>query len=310
LSEQELYRIGTVAKLTGVTVECLRAWERRYGLQPAERSGKTRYYSPDQLDQLAKIKRLIDQGHPISTVVTLSHEQLDARLTTNPARRATARVPQVGLIGAKVLILEQDGGDSEQIEVAGRWIDVDDFTDSRPAERNSLDALVVQLPSLALEPLLRAQRAAPDCRLITLYQYASDEAIAEAQSRGANTLEWPLTWTQLERACASPAGPLRQAGKTAPRRFTDRELVDIVARARAVGDDLPRHLVGLISDLNAFVDYNTQRVTEAPEAAERHDRVREEVSYQRSQLERLLAEVNTLTPDDASDADLGALLER
>lgn len=294
MSEQDLYRIGTVSKLTGITVECLRAWERRYGLQPAERAGKTRYYSRDQLDQLGKVKRLIEQGHPISTVVTLSHEQLDARLTTNPARRATARVPQIGLVGANLLILEQDGGDSDQIEVTGRWIDVDDFTDSRPAERNALDALVVQLPSLNLDQLLRAQRAAPDCRLITLYQYASTQAVDEAQSRGATTLEWPLTWSELERACATPGGASRQAGKTAPRRFTDRELVDIVARARAINDDLPRHLVGLISDLNAFADFNTQRVTEAPDAAERHDRVREEVSYVRAQLERLLAEVNVL----------------
>ena len=309
MSEQELYRIGTVAKLTGITAECLRAWERRYGLLPAERSGKTRYYSRDQVDQLGKVKRLIEQGHPISTLVTLSHEQLDARLTTNPARRATARVPQVGLIGAKLLILEQDGGDSDQIEVAGRWIDVDEFADSRPAERNSLDSLVVQLPSLNLEPLVRAQRAAPDCRLIALYQYASDEAVAEAQDRGATTLEWPLTWAALERACASPAGAPRQAGKTAPRRFTDRELVDIVARARTVNDDLPRHLVNLISDLNAFADFNTQRVTEAPYAAERHDRVREEVSYLRAQLERLLAEVNVVAPDNAQ-ADLSDILER
>ncbi|MEM6709905.1 MAG: MerR family transcriptional regulator [Pseudomonadota bacterium] len=30
----ELYRIGAVAQLTGIAVERLRAWERRYGLAP------------------------------------------------------------------------------------------------------------------------------------------------------------------------------------------------------------------------------------------------------------------------------------
>jgi len=57
-SEEDLYRIGTVAQLTQISVERLRAWERRYGLVPAHRAGKTRFYSASQLSRLAKIKRL------------------------------------------------------------------------------------------------------------------------------------------------------------------------------------------------------------------------------------------------------------
>ena len=58
MSETELYRIGTVAKLTGISVECLRAWERRHGLEPAERDGRTRYYSRSQLKRLEKIREI------------------------------------------------------------------------------------------------------------------------------------------------------------------------------------------------------------------------------------------------------------
>ena len=50
--EQDLYRIGSVAALTGIAVERLRAWERRYGFAPAQRDGKVRFYSNGQLEKL------------------------------------------------------------------------------------------------------------------------------------------------------------------------------------------------------------------------------------------------------------------
>ncbi|NJN52146.1 MAG: MerR family transcriptional regulator [Gammaproteobacteria bacterium] len=82
----DLYRIGTVAKLTGVSVECLRAWERRHGIAPAERSGRTRFYSHAQLERLRKIKALIDAGHPISSLAELSNAQLNAPHDTGARR--------------------------------------------------------------------------------------------------------------------------------------------------------------------------------------------------------------------------------
>jgi hypothetical protein len=60
--DDDLYRIGTVAGLTGVSVERLRAWDRRYGLAPAHRAGKTRFYNRAQLERLKRIKQLIDEG--------------------------------------------------------------------------------------------------------------------------------------------------------------------------------------------------------------------------------------------------------
>ena len=50
----DFYRIGSVAALTGIAVERLRAWERRHGFSPAHKSGRTRFYSADQLEKLKK----------------------------------------------------------------------------------------------------------------------------------------------------------------------------------------------------------------------------------------------------------------
>jgi hypothetical protein len=125
--------------------------------------------------------------------------------------------------------------------------------------------------------------------VLAVYQFASPSALTQAaQQYGATTLAWPLTWTELMRACATPAAAGIRVGKTAPRRFSEHELVDIVTRARSRGLDAPGHLVRLISDLNAFAEYATQRLTET-DTPDDYERLREEVSHARAQIERALA---------------------
>jgi hypothetical protein len=124
--------------------------------------------------------------------------------------------------------------------------------------------------------------------VLAIYQFASRESLAQTSQHGATPLAWPLTWNDLMRACAMPAGQTTPAGRAAPRRYTDHELVEIVGRARQRGFDVPRHLVALISDLNAFTDYATQCLTESSDP-ELYDRLREDSSYARAQLERALA---------------------
>src|SRR4030095_11084342 len=159
----------------------------------------------------------------------------------------------------------------------------------RPAERAALDVAVIQVPTLNAEVLERARRAAPDCRLIAVYQFATPAALGEAQALGIRALAWPLTWDELMHACATPAGMPARAGRAAPRRFSDRELVALAAQARERSDDTPRHLVGLITQLNAFADYATECSLTQPDLADVHDQIREDTSYARAQLERALA---------------------
>ena len=49
------------------------------------KSGRTRFYSADQLEKLKKIKHLIDRGQTVSSVINLSESQLHQRLTDQNA---------------------------------------------------------------------------------------------------------------------------------------------------------------------------------------------------------------------------------
>jgi DNA-binding transcriptional MerR regulator len=56
-------RIGELSRRTGVSVELLRAWEKRYGLlEPARSGGGFRLYSDGDLDRVRSMQRHLDEG--------------------------------------------------------------------------------------------------------------------------------------------------------------------------------------------------------------------------------------------------------
>ena len=283
--EEDLYRIGTVASLTGVAVERLRAWDRRYGLAPAHRVGKTRFYNREQLDRLKRIKQLIDQGQPISSLVDLSAEQLACRLTTT--HEIAAFSPRIGLIGPNLLLLEHQSDTA--VEIVARWANMNAFA-SRSAEPVGLDVVAVQLPVLGMQAIEQIEEIYPEARIVALYQFATEKHLTRVLEQGVTALQWPLGWPEVEQACLSGTGRPLRAARSAPRRFTDEQLIAIAASAtdpsRSVG-----HLVELITRLNAFADYSLawQGADEAPAGtAALHERVHVDVTQGRLQVEHAL----------------------
>ena len=56
-------RIGELARRTGVSVELLRAWEKRYGLlRPSRTEGGYRLYSGDDEERVQLMQRGLEAG--------------------------------------------------------------------------------------------------------------------------------------------------------------------------------------------------------------------------------------------------------
>jgi MerR family transcriptional regulator, light-induced transcriptional regulator len=282
-TDDDLYRIGTIANLTGIAVERLRAWERRYGLEPAFKSGKTRFYSRDQLDRLQLIKRLIDQGHPISTLVELGDEQLRERLSTHQQTRQ--RPASTGLIGPNLLVLEQQQTQSVRLDVRARWANLDAFLEDQTGTE-PLEAIVVQLPVLWTATIEKIGRFQPHARIVALYQFATPKHLVAVQELGIPTLQWPTTWQEIEHACATSAGTPLRAARAAVRRFSDDQLIAIAASS-ADPTGCPAHLVELISSLNAFAEFSLACADEATDRA-LYERVHTDTTQARAQLELAL----------------------
>jgi DNA-binding transcriptional MerR regulator len=92
--EKSVYNIGAVARLTGIPIATLHAWERRYGFPQAARSpGGHRLYSENDIILLRTVKGQIEQGlsarHAVATV-----QQMAAAERRSPGHAYTP--PQTG----------------------------------------------------------------------------------------------------------------------------------------------------------------------------------------------------------------------
>ena len=264
----ELYKIGTVAKLTGIAVERLRAWERRYGLTPASREGKTRYFSGAQVERLTRIKRLIDQGHPVSTLINLDDTALNERLqqitidarASHSSASAAGEHPQdstrIGLIGTQLLMLEQTLTQPPRVDVVSRWVNLSVALPELSKADLPPEVAVVLLGSVTPESLDDLCDLPAKTKPLVVYHYATEEGLASADERDWQLLRWPTTWLEIEQAAVKQAKSPLRAQKTVARRFSDEQLLSIASTGPGLGCACPADLVNLISALNAFSDHS------------------------------------------------------
>ena len=81
-SEEPIYNIGVVARMTGIPVATLRVWERRYGFPDAGRTaGGHRLYSENEVSRLRWVKSTIDEGMQTSQAIkALRKHERDGRI--------------------------------------------------------------------------------------------------------------------------------------------------------------------------------------------------------------------------------------
>jgi MerR family transcriptional regulator, light-induced transcriptional regulator len=85
----ELYPIRAVVQMTGLSIDTLRAWERRHQAVVPDRSGDGRQYASAQVERLLLLKELVAQGHRIGAIAALPVRQLRA-LRVQPQLRPIA----------------------------------------------------------------------------------------------------------------------------------------------------------------------------------------------------------------------------
>ncbi len=72
------YRIGTVSRLTGLSADVVRVWERRYGaITPLRSDGGSRLYSDADIARLRRLRQAVELGHAIGQVARLPENELD-----------------------------------------------------------------------------------------------------------------------------------------------------------------------------------------------------------------------------------------
>ena len=76
-----MFTIKAVSQATGVSIETLRAWERRYRVVvPRRDPNGRRSYDPRDVIRLRKLREATERGHPISKLARVSDEELSGLL--------------------------------------------------------------------------------------------------------------------------------------------------------------------------------------------------------------------------------------
>ncbi|GAB2881723.1 hypothetical protein GCM10027277_58460 [Pseudoduganella ginsengisoli] len=262
------YRSGAAARLAGLPVETLRVWERRYGLSDTERSSRgQRLYSEEQVKRLGLLKQLVDQGHPIGQLATLSLEQLRALAGAGSADGAAAPAGPMRLAVAGIGLARRIAASNQQsrLEVVASWSRLDEAVAT--AGPVAADLLVVELSELheaAIAAIAAARDATGSAAVMVLYRFSASATIRALRAQGWLVARVPAEIGELVSLCRSAlAGgdlpPPRAEPEAAPApRFDEHALATISNAGNSLACECPRHLADLLLMVGSFERYSAQ----------------------------------------------------
>lgn len=101
------HRIHRVAKLTGLSKDVIRVWERRYGLVvPSRSSNRYREYSDEEVALLRFLKAQMEQGATIGALAEEGRESLVARMHVTAPVSAEEQKPHERLLDDLIKLLD------------------------------------------------------------------------------------------------------------------------------------------------------------------------------------------------------------
>jgi MerR family transcriptional regulator, light-induced transcriptional regulator len=283
------YNIGAVSRLSGVSREKIRIWERRYGaVTPHRDDTNHRLYRRQDIERLSLIRRLVDRGHGVSSVATLSIRDLEARLQVAAGEAAMAppqRALAVTAEGDGICRLLQELGvttvsRAADAAAAAAWL-----------ETNHAELLIAEVPTLLshdLPTLIRLRRRAPSARMLIVYRFASRVLLDQIRALGIRPIKAPLQTGDLHWAEQSAPPTDAPPADHRVRRYDPEQLLRAAGMDDNVKCECPRHLVDLIRDLCAFEDYSLGCEVESAGDAALHREVYDVVARARALVEDAL----------------------
>jgi DNA-binding transcriptional MerR regulator len=309
------YRIGAVSRLTGISAEALRMWERRYGVvTPSRSGGRNRLYTREDIGRLALLKRLVDAGDAIGSIAHLTLAQLQERLQIHKAQGSVAADeqsqdrprPRVIVLGDALPALIAQGDTELQgidiVAVCRQRAQLDaEFDTLRP------DILVLEYPTVHQETVsdVRALIARFGAsRALVVYGFGAQGVVRQLDTSQITPLRAPVNLPELRQALLTGnhptaedrGGPMAQfdaatALPIPPRRYPSESLTRIAMASTTVQCECPHHLVELIRSLTAFEAYSAECRNTSSKDAALHGFLETTTAQARSLMESALAHV-------------------
>ena len=300
------YRIGKVSKLTGISADTLRIWERRYAaVVPVRTEAGGRLYSADDIARLKLIKNLVDGGDSIGNVATLSIEQLQAR--SDETQRATSQILKhtpirMVVIGESLSTIMKSAENSLQdIDLVACYANINVLLAADKPDQ--ADILVIEQPTLQAETSIQIvdwlDRVNASHALL-VYRFANQQALDKLARSKSSTLKAPASPQTIREHClglvtrqSTPDshGDSEKSDFSEPapaRRYDDQALARIASISPVIKCECPHHLAELITSLNAFEKYSSECESRNSKDAELHAYLSRTASHARHMIENAL----------------------
>ena len=268
-----LYGIGTVARLTGLKTDNLRAWERRYGLGASHKSSTgRRQYTQSDLEHLQLIAALVNDGARIGEIANSERKTLEMLLRQRGIRGREAlskSKPRAVFVGAALCKwLDSHQGCISGVDALLARMDIAAMEESAFAALKGSDVMILECASLSRASVTRIKSLHDDAlakRIIVVYQFGNAQWLEDLQAAGIATMAFPPDAGKLAFAIArniaenevsageSNFGELMTAK---PRQFGAVELAAAASLESTLNCECPKHIAQLITALIAFEEYS------------------------------------------------------
>ena len=310
---EDHYGIGAVARLTGLTDHTIRVWERRYQAVVAQRAANgRRVYSAADVEKLALLKRLTDEGLAIGQIAGSTTAELRERArdmgqmgsTTTPAHISVAVLGdflpgQLGGFARRLAPVDvgvaNTSWDRVVTDVSGQTVDVM-IMESPVLDTDTTARLIDLMAKAGAERGVLVYRfgrdrdveAAGDARVVALRAPASIEDIRAAVIRAYTPAE---SLAPADDEAATKVGNFESAGPIAPRRFNQQQLATLAQTSTAIDCECPHHLAQLVNDLSAFEIYSANCANRDEDDAALHAYLHHTTAEARALIELALEKV-------------------
>lgn len=312
------YKIGAVAKVTGIGSETLRAWERRYqAVLPKRSEAGDRIYSREDLNKLFLLKNLVDAGNAIGTIAHLSIPELKQKWHNRTALIAQKQVGQFGtdfdpgqtcrvlLLGEEFPLRIMDGlADFRELEVVAHVSSIKQWILNH--QDASAQVVIIERPTINDETralVRQLLRETSVWHVIVLYGFGSQQDVNSLQGSQVSAIRSSIDVYELARLCIDRAGgdaksvsavssaTVYDEESIPARRYSNKQLDELSRHSSLLQCECPQHLSDLIKSLVAFEIYSAECENKNSDDAKVHAFLHATTAQSRAILEDALAHV-------------------
>lgn len=308
------YKIGAIARLTGLSTHTLRKWEDRYAVvAPLRSEGGDRVYTRNDLRRLALIKDLIDAGQSIGKVAKLSTGDLEracdnlhgplAGRAASPVTEGRIRVAAAGDALPGLLAHQTPRFERLDFVAIGRNLDQLAATLAQLKPVDGVDVLLLECPSLQAAHrriVHEAMKQVGARAAVVLYSFGARRVVSSVRGRNVALLRAPVESEELQRTMlglmvdvSAPRTSIARDlligdANPPPARFDSATVAELASRPTSIECECPQHLGELWLALTAFEEYCKDCETTAPDDAALHHYLRCTTGQARALMEAAL----------------------